>query len=63
MISITGFEPLDLVIMNSHEKLIKTRDYMQKYRLSLDDALTRLGYDYEDFTGNDLKQLAALDRY
>ena len=63
MISITGFEPLDLVIMNSHEKLIKTRDYMQKYRLGLDDALTRLGYDYEDFTRNDLKQLTTLDRH
>jgi len=63
MISITGFEPLDLVIMNSHEKMINTRDYMQKYTISLEEALDSLGYDYEDFTRNDLKQLTALDRY
>jgi len=63
MISITGFEPLDLVIMNSHEKMINTRDYMQKYKISLEEALDSLGYDYEDFTRNDLKQLTALDRY
>jgi hypothetical protein len=63
MVGPTGFEPLDLVIMESTRKMIEVRDHMKKYHLELSDALDELGYSLEDFTGNDLKTLISLDRY
>ncbi len=63
MVGPTGFAPLDLIIMNSHERMIKTRDWMEKYNLELSDALEELGYDLEDFTGNDLQILINFDNH
>lgn len=62
MINITGFEPLDIVIMESSRKMFEVRDLMQESNLKLDDALAALGYDYEDFISSDLKTLMALDK-
>ena len=62
MINITGFEPLDIVIMESSRKMFEVRDLMQEFNLKLDDALAALGYDYEDFISSDLKTLMALDK-
>ena len=63
MVGPTGFEPLDLIIMESTRKMLETEKYMKKYHVELSDALNDLGYTLEDFTGNDLQRLISLDIY
>ena len=63
MVGPTGFEPLDLVIMESTRKMFETEEHMKKYHLELSDALDELGYTLEDFIGNDLQRLISLDIY
>lgn len=63
MVGPTGFEPLDLIIMESTRKMFETEKYMKKYHVELSDALNDLGYTLEDFTGNDLQRLISLDIY
>lgn len=63
MVGPTGFEPLDLIIMESTRKMFETEKHMKKYHIGLSDALNDLGYTLEDFTGNDLQRLISLDIY
>ncbi len=63
MVGPTGFEPLDLIIMESTRKMFETEKHMKKYHIGLSDALDELGYTLEDFTGSDLQRLISLDIY
>lgn len=62
--TLTGFEPLDMLIMESDkqaERLISAidelpADYIDEH---FDDLLLDLGVDLEDLTGNDLMRVDA----